>query len=137
VSLVPPPGIIGYGVFRQSLLGQPDQEAVLPFSSANTTSSTLLWDDTDTRVTAFAITNPNPFGVSVNITVKKADGSLIGTTTISLQPNNHTARILHDVMDGIAGNRGSAVFSTPAGNVAVLGLRANGIALTSIPTTDK
>jgi hypothetical protein len=140
VSLVPPPGVIGYGVFRQSLLGQPDQEAVVPLSSASTTSSTLLWDDTDSRVTAFAIANPNPFGATVTITVTKSDGSLIGTANVTLQPNNHTALLLRDPslnLNGIAGNRGTAVFSTTSGNVAVLGLRANGIALTSIPTTDK
>lgn len=137
VSLIPPPGVIGYGVFRQSLLAQPDQEAVVPLSSASTTSSTLLWDDTDNRVTAFAIANPNPFGVPVTITVTKSDGSLIGTATLALQPNNHTAGILRTLVSGVAGNQGTAVFSATAGNVAVLGLRANGIALTSIPTTDK
>ncbi len=136
-SVIPPPGVIGYGVFKQSLLGQPDQEAVVPFSSAGTTSSTLVWDDTDNRVTAFAIANPNPFGVSVTITVKKSDGSPIGTATLALQPNNHTAGILRNVVNGVAGNQGTAVFSVTAGNVAVLGLRANGIALTSIPTADK
>lgn len=137
VSLIPPPGVTGYGVFRQSLLGQPDQEAVVPLSSASTTNSTLLWDDTDNRVTAFAIANPNPFGVSVTITVTKSDGSLIGTASLALQPNNHTAGILRNLVPGVAGNQGVAVFSVTAGNVAVLGLRANGIALTSIPTTDK
>ena len=137
VSLIPPPGVIAYGVFRQSLLAQPDQEAVVPLSSANTTSSTLLWDDTGNLVTAFAIANPNPFGVSVTVTVTKSDGSLIGTATVVLQPNNHSAGILHDLVPGVVGNRGTAVFSVTAGNVAVLGLRASGIALTSIPTTDK
>jgi len=137
VSLVPPPGVIASGVFRQSILGKPDQEAVVPLSSASTTSSTLLWDDTGNLVTAFAIANPNGFGVPVTITVTKSDGTLIGTSIVTLQPNNHTALILHDVLPGVAGNRGTAVFSVSGGNVTVLGLRANGIALTSIPTIDK
>jgi hypothetical protein len=34
----------------------------------------------------------------------------------------------------IAGKRGTMTFSVSSGNVAVLGLRANGAALTSIPT---
>jgi len=110
---------------------------VVPLSSANTTSSTLLWDDTGNLVTAFAIANPNGFGVPVTITVTKSDGTLIGTSIVTLQPNNHTALILHDVLPGVAGNRGTAVFSVSGGNVTVLGLRANGIALTSIPTIDK
>jgi hypothetical protein len=78
--------------------------------------------------------------MTVTITVTKSDGSLVGTTNVSLQPNNHTAVLLRDPslnLTGVAGNRGTAVFSTAAGNLAVLGLRANGIALTSIPTADK
>jgi hypothetical protein len=139
-SFTPPPGIIGYGVFRQTLpiiLNKPDQEAVVPFSSASTTNSTLLWDDTNS-VTSVAIANPSPSAVTVTITVTKSDGSLIGTVTLPpLAPNSHTAFVLHDVVSGTAGNRGTAVFSVTSGNVAVLGLRATGIALTSIPTTDK
>jgi hypothetical protein len=139
-SFVAPPGIIGYGVFRQTLpiaLNEPDQEAVVPFSSASTTTSTLLWDDR-ISATAVALANPNASPVTVTITVTKSDGSPIGTVTLPpLPPNGHTAFVLHDVVPGTAGNRGTAVFSVTSGNVAVLGLRATGVALTSIPTTDK
>jgi len=139
-SFIAPPGIIGYGVFRQTLpiaLNEPDQEAVVPFSSANTTTSTLLWDDR-ISATAVAIANPNASPVTVTVTVTNSDGSLIGTVTLPpLAPNGHTAFVLHDVVPGTAGNRGTAIFSAGSGNVAVLGLRATGVALTSIPTTDK
>ena len=139
-SFIPPPGIVGYGVFRQTLPPippEPAQEAVVPFSSANTTSSTLVWDDR-LSVTAVALANPNPSPVTVTITVTKSDGSLIGTVTLPpLAANSHTAFLLHDVVNGIAGFHGTAVFSVASGNIAVLGLRATGIALTSIPTTDK
>jgi hypothetical protein len=138
-AFTPPPGIVGYGVLRQTLpiqLNKPDQEAVVPFSSANTTSSTLLWDD-HLSVTAFAIANPNPFAVTVTITVTKSDGSLLGTANALLGPNGHTAGALRDFVSGVPGNRGTAVFSVASGNLAVLGLRATGVALTSIPTTDK
>jgi len=139
-SFIAPPGIIGYGVFRQTLpiaLNEPDQEAVVPFSSANTTSSTLLWDDR-ISATAVALANPNASPVTVTVTVTKSDGSPIGTVTLPpLAANGHTAFVLHDVVAGTAGNRGTAIFSAGSGNVAVLGLRATGVALTSIPTTDK
>src|SRR5205085_4779616 len=92
-AFIPPPGVVGYGVFRQTLpvqLNKPDQEAVVPFSSSNTTSSTLLWDDTNST-TAVALANPNPSPVIITITVTKADGSLIGAVTLpSLAANGHT-----------------------------------------------
>src|SRR5262249_30027081 len=139
-ALVPPPGVVGYGVFRQTLpiqLNKPDQEAVVPFSSSNTTTSTLLWDDTNS-VTAVALANPNPSPVIVTVTVTKSDGTFIGSVTLPpIVANGHTAFVLHDVVPGLAGLRGTAVFSTTSGNIAVLGLRATGVALTSIPTSDK
>jgi hypothetical protein len=139
-SFTPPPGISGYGVFRQSQQGKPDQETVVPFSSASTTTSTLLWDETDNLATGIAIANPNPIAVTVNVTVKKSDGSVIGTATVTLGPNGHTAGGWSQPpfnITGTTGNRGTAVFSVTSGNVAVLGLRARGIAFSSIFTTDK
>src|SRR5262249_11694890 len=43
-----PAGVTGYGVFRQSLSGFPDQEAVVPLANTTSTSSILSWDDTAT-----------------------------------------------------------------------------------------
>ena len=111
-----------------------------PSSSAGTTTSTFLWDDTGALVTAFAVANPNPVAVTVTMTVTKSDGSMIGTATIPLPANNHTALTLRDPslnLTGVVGNRGTVVFSVSSGNVTVLGLRASGVALTSIPTNDK
>ena len=139
-SFIPPPGIVGYGVFRQTLPPVPPlpaQEAVVPFSSASTTTSTLLWDDR-LSVTAIAIANPSAIPVNVTVTVTNFDGSVIGIVTLpTLAANAHTAFLLKDVVNGIPGNRGTAVFSVTSGNIALLGLRATGIALTSIPTADK
>jgi Concanavalin A-like lectin/glucanases superfamily len=139
-SFTPPPGVFGYGVFRQSLQGKPDQEAVVPFSAASTTTSTLLWDETGNLSTGIAIANPNAIAVTVNISVNKSDGSVIGTAVVPVGPNAHTAGLWSQPpfnITGTAGNRGTAVFSVTSGNVTVLGLRADGIALTSIPTADK
>jgi hypothetical protein len=46
VSAALPAGITGYGVFRQSVPGTNDQEAVVPLSGTTATTSTLLFDDT-------------------------------------------------------------------------------------------
>jgi hypothetical protein len=40
VSMSLPSGVAAYGVFRQSLSGVPDQEAVVPLSSGSSTAST-------------------------------------------------------------------------------------------------
>ena len=137
VSATLPPGVIGYGVFRQSIPGKPDQEAVVPFSGANRTTSTLLFDEMGSLVTAVAIANPSPVALTVTVTFLKADGSMIGTTSFPLLPNAKTTKLLRDLASGVIENRGTAIFSVTSGNVALLGLRVSGIALTSIPTTDQ
>ena len=130
-----PAGVTGYGVFRHSVSGQPDQEAVVPFSSALATSTTLIWDDTN-LITGVSIVNPSTTANTVAVTLWDENGSPAGTSSIPLPAGNKTAALLYALpgLGGIGGKRGSAQFSVTSGSVAVLGLRANGPALTSIPT---
>jgi len=138
ISVSLPAGVTGYGVFRSSVAGRNDQEAVVPLSSAATTTSTLIWDDTS-YVTAVAVVNPSSVSVSVSITVWDSSGNVIGTSSIPLAAKSKTAAALRDLpgLGGVVGKRGSAQFTVAAGNVAVLGLRFNNAAFTSIPTADK
>lgn len=53
-----PEGVIGYGVFRQTVPGVQDQEAVVPLSNAAATSASLSFDDSN-FTTAVAIVNPS------------------------------------------------------------------------------
>lgn len=131
-----PAGVGGYGVFRITGDGAPDQEAVVPFSSSSSTSSTLTFDETATS-TAVAIVNPSSVAATVAITVLDTDGSTIATSSLTLPVLNHTTAMLASLpgLAGIAGHRGSAQFSASTGSVAVLGLRAKGSAITSIPMT--
>jgi hypothetical protein len=131
-----PPGVSGYGVFRQSVPGQSDQEAVVPFVPANATSSTLVWDDTS-YITGVAIVNPGPVAATISITVSDNNGNAVGTYSLSLPPYQKTENALRSYsgLAGVAGLRGRAQFAATSGNVAVLGLRFNGYAFTSIPTT--
>ncbi len=137
-SLILPPGVIAYGVFRKTAAGSPDQEVVVPLSSAFSTTSTLSFDDTNV-VTAVAIVNPSPVATTVTITARDTAGNLIGTSSVALAPNAKTESVLRSLpgLSGIAGLRGSAVFSVATGNLAVLGLRFNSQAFTSIPTTNR
>jgi hypothetical protein len=132
-----PPGVFGYGVFRQSVAGIADQEAVVPFSSSGATSSALTWDEM-VSTTAVAIVNPSSTAATVVITVWDADGNTIGTASVPLAPNAKTEAVLRSLagLSGMAGQRGSAQFTVLSGDVAVLGLRFRGSAFTSIPTTN-
>lgn len=138
VSAALPSGVTGYGVFRQSGQGVPDQEAVVPFSGASATTSTLIWDDTVT-VTAVAMVNPTSVNVTVAITVRDGTGQTIGTSSVALPARGKSAVVLKTLpgLAGIAGKWGSADFSVSSGNIAVLGLRFDGQVLTSIPTADR
>jgi hypothetical protein len=137
-SLVLPSGVTAYGVFRKTASGSPDQEVVVPLSSASSTTSTLSFDDTNV-VTAVAIVNPSSVATTVVISARDTAGNVVGTATVALGPNAKTESVLRDLpgLAGIAGLRGSAVFSVTTGNLAVLGLRFNSQAFTSIPTTNR
>lgn len=135
VSLALPDGVLGYGVFRQTVPGIPDQEAVVPLSSASSTDTTLIWDETSVA-TAVAIVNPSSVSTVVTITVRDLTGAVIGASAAVLPGGAKTEAYLRNLpgLEGILGKQGSAEFSVTAGNVAVLGLRFGGAAFTSIPT---
>jgi hypothetical protein len=131
-------GVTGYAVFRQSVQGVPDQEAVAPLTSSTSTTSTLVWDDTDST-TSVAIANPSTVPVSVSITAWNGAGSVVGTSSVALAAGAKTASTLRNLpgLSGVAGNRGSAQFTVSSGSLAVLGLRFRRTAFTSIPTAQQ
>jgi hypothetical protein len=133
-SVVLPAGVTGYGIFRQSVAGRPDQEAVVPLASATSTTNTLAWDETVGTVTV-AIANPSSVAANVTINVWDTSGNLLGTSQpIPIGATSKIAGAL-DALAGInlVGKRGSAQFTVSTGNVAVLGLRFSGVAFTSVP----
>jgi len=132
-----PSGVSGYGVFRQSVAGRADQEAVVPFSSSTAATSTLTFDET-VSASAVAIVNPSSTAANISITVWDANGNTLGTSSLNLPPFNKTAAVLSSLpgLGGMAGNRGAAQFNAATGSVGVLGLRFDGAAFTSIPTAE-
>jgi hypothetical protein len=134
-----PNGVSGHGIFRQSVPGIPDQEAVVPLSDATTMDSTLIWDDTDGAVTAVAVANPSAVPVTVSVTAWDSSGNIIGTSSITLAANAKTAAALYTLpgLSGMTGKRGCAEFTVISGNVVLLGLRFRASAFTSIPTADR
>ena len=138
VSFTLPPGVTGYGIFRQSVSGIPDQEVVVPLSGASATSSTFIWDDTG-YTTAASVVNPSTTAATVTIVAKNAAGNILGAAALVLPPKNKTAVVLRNLsgLGAMAGSRGTVTFTVTTGNIAVLGLRVDGAAFTSIPTIDQ
>lgn len=134
-----PAGVTGYGVFRYTAAGSAaGQEAVVPLSGVTATTSTMIFDETS-YTTGVAVVGLGPAAVTVNVTAYDQQGNTLGTGSIRLVANGKTAVLLRDIpgLAGVAGQLGSADFSVSSGNVAVLGIRTNGLAFTSIPTSDR
>jgi hypothetical protein len=138
VSVALPYGVTAYGVFRQSVPGQQDQEAVVPLSGTTATTSTLLFDDTN-YTTGVAVVNLASVSTTISVTAYSNQGNVIGTSNIPLAANAKTAVVLRDLpgLAPLAGSLGSVDFAAPIGTLAALGLRFNGLAFTSIPTSDR
>ena len=146
VSMTLPVGVTGYGVFRQSVPGVADQEAVVPLSVATAGFASLVYDETNNLVTAVAIANTSSVTTTVTITAFDSTGTVIGTFPLTMQPFTKTEAILHSYagLGGMVGKQGTVQFalpaqttSTPTGFLSVLGLRADGLALTSVPTVGR
>ncbi len=84
VSMTLPAGVTGYGVFRQSIPGVNDQEAVVLLSGTTATTSTLEFDDTK-YVTGAAVVNLASVGTTISVIARDNQGNAIGTSVISLQ----------------------------------------------------
>jgi hypothetical protein len=138
-SVTLPAGVNAYGVFRQTVPGRLDQEALVGLKSASATSSSLTFDDTSPLSTSIAIVNPSSTAATVTITVWDTNGTVIGTSSQGLQPGTKLESSMHLLqgLSAMAGQRGSAQFSVTSGNVAVLGLRFGDTAFTSIPVVEQ
>jgi hypothetical protein len=137
-TAVLPAGVTGYGVYRQSVPGRFDQEALVNFRSAQSSLSTLIYDDTN-FTTSVAIVNTSGSPVTVNINAHDSNGNAIGASSFSLAAYGKTESALRGILGlaGIAGLRGSANFSVTSGSISVIGLRFGAIAFTSIPVTEQ
>ena len=135
IALELPSGVSGYAVFRQTVAGRADQEAVVPLGPAGAASASFPFDNRS-MVTAIAVVNPTASAVVVNVAARNAGGQALGNTLVPLGPRSKTALALSD-LPGLAaagGVQGTVDFVTAApGAVSVLGLRFRGAAFTSIP----
>ncbi len=126
--------IDGFAILEYAPTGQ---EAVVPFETRNASSYLLAFDNTGQVGTGLAIANLAPSAASVGVILRDDTGTQIGKGSIALAPLGHESFMLTDASNGFpvtANKRGTAEFDTPlGGRVSVLGLRANGEALTTLP----
>jgi hypothetical protein len=134
VTMALPVFVTGYGLFRQSVAGIADQEAVVPLSSMGITNETLLYDETSNLVTAFALANPTSTANNVTITVTDNNGNLVGTALLPpVPPNSKIENVVNAYVPKITGTRGTVKFTTTVGAANVIGIRFNNVAFSSIP----
>jgi hypothetical protein len=120
----------GMAIFRQSVSGRPDQEAVVPIVSQFNSHFVLLFDNTD-FTTAIALANPTTNSVTIPVNIRNQSGLIIDQRTVTLGSYSHTAFTLPDTWRSTAGRRGAIEFQTSGFGVAALGLRFSGSAFTS------
>jgi hypothetical protein len=94
----------------------------------------LAFDNTGPLATGVAIANVSAGFANINVIIRGDTGKLIGTATISLGAQGHDHFMLDDRYAITAAKRGTIEFDAPpGGQISVLGLRANGSALTTLP----
>lgn len=113
--------ISGFAIFRYEPTGQ---EAVVPLESRNASSYILAFDNTGGTATGVAISTSSTQAVSVPVVIRDDSGAQIGTGTITLAANGHSAFVLASQFPVTDGKRGTLEFATPAsGQIGVVGIR--------------
>ena len=133
-----PSTVKGFGIFRQDVTGRDPSEAVIPLAEDSKQNYVMIWDD-DGFTTVMAIANPGDTPVTVNLTVRLANGNQIGTGTINLGPKEKTAFVLRTQLNlpAMQGARGALDISVSSGKLSVLGLRFGPTAVTSMPPAER
>lgn len=126
--------VSGFGIFSNAALGW---NAVVPLETHNSAKYILAFDNTGNIVTGVAIANLAAAPASIPVIIRDHTGAQIRTAVISLVSQGHRSFLLNDAQFGFPetlGKRGTIEFDTPqGGQISVLGLRANGAALTTLP----
>ena len=126
--------INGFTIFRYNPSGQ---EAVVPLETHNAGSYLIAFDNTNSLGTGVALANISTQAAAIPVVIRDDSGVQIATDTIHLAAQGHTSFMLAVNYGITQGKRGVIEFRTPAlGQIAAVGLRANGSALTTLPVIE-
>lgn len=121
----------GYGIFTNT---PNNWEAVVPLETRNANFYVLPFDNTNPLATGVAIANLSIEPATIDAKILSDAGLEIDDETVQMDPLGHTSFLLASTYAATAGVRGSVVFTSESGGqISVLGLRANGPALTTVP----
>ncbi len=111
------------------------QESVVPLEARNAPAYQLAFDNRGGLATGVAVANLASVAATVSVVIRDRDGAQIGTGTVTLPPQGHTAFMLVDRFSSAVNRAGTVEFGTPlGGRIGVLGLRATPAgALVTIP----
>jgi len=126
----------GFVIFRYNPNGQ---EAAVPLENRNANAYLLAFDNTAGIVTGVAVSNASMEAAIVQVVIRDDTGAQIGTESVTLSPNGHTAFGLATQFPVTAGMRGTLEFVTPSGGrISALGIRTPPtLAFTTLPALTK
>jgi hypothetical protein len=123
--------VSGFGIFSYPPL---QWNAVVPLEARNASTYYLPFDNTGVLATGVALANITASATSVQVTILNDVGTQIGTDTINLTTRGYDQFMLNAQYVQTTGLRGTIRFHTAlGGQISVLGVRANGPALTTLP----
>ncbi len=111
----------GFVIFRYNPNGQ---EAVVPLENRNASAYLLAFDNTAGTATGVAINSVSGQAVNVPVIIRNDAGAQIGTGSIALGANGHSAFVLSTQFPVTANIGGTIEFDAPpGGQIGVLGIR--------------
>ena len=114
--------VSGFVIFRYQPNGQ---EAAVPLESRGASAYLLAFDNTDGTATGVAVNNASVQQVNIPVVIRDDTGLQIGSDSITLPANGHSAFTLgSDKYPATVNIRGTLEFDAPAGaQIGVLGIR--------------
>jgi len=108
---------------------QTGQQAVVPIETSSNQKFVLFFDNSGGNVMGVALVNPQSHSVVVNVVFRDLNGNTILSDHFTMSPLEHTSFLLANRYPGLAGQAGTALFSTDGATdaVAALGILANSV----------
>jgi hypothetical protein len=112
--------VSGFVIFHHSN----GQEAVVLLENRAANAYLLAFDNTGGVVTGVAVNNASTQAATVPVIIRDESGAQIGTGSIGLAANGHSAFVMSTQFPVTANIRGTLEFGTPAGGqIGVVGIR--------------
>ena len=112
--------ISGFVIFRHSN----GQEAVVPLENRTAAAYLLAFDNTAGVATGVAVNNASAQAATVPVIIRDESGAQIGSGSIGLAANGHSAFVMSTQFPMTANIRGTLEFDTPMGaQIGVVGIR--------------